>query len=53
MYAAIVLSWLTTVLGEPGWVTDVRLFAIGAGSAGLLVMGFSILPDTMAHNTAL
>ena len=53
VYAAIVLSWLTTVLGEPGWVTDLRLFAIGVGSAGLLVVGFSILPDTMAHNTAL
>ena len=51
VYAAIVLSWLLTTLGEPGWVTDLRLLLIGIGSAGLLVMGFSLLPDIMAHHT--
>ena len=50
-YAAISLSWLIAYGGEPSWVTDVRLFVIGVGSAGLLVMGFSLLPDTMEHNT--
>jgi GPH family glycoside/pentoside/hexuronide:cation symporter len=50
-YAAVALTWLTTALGEPQWVTDARVFVIGAASAGLLVVGFSILPDTMAHNT--
>lgn len=50
-YALIALSWLTTAFGEPSWVTDIRLFMIGFGSAGLLVIGFSILPDTMENNT--
>ncbi|MFM8518529.1 MAG: MFS transporter [Nevskiaceae bacterium] len=51
VYALIVLSWLMSALSEPSWVTDLRLLLIGVGSAGLLVMGFSLLPDTMAHNT--
>lgn len=50
-YAVIALSWLTTAFGEPSFVTDIRLFMIGFGSAGLLVVGFSILPDTMENNT--
>lgn len=50
-YALVVLSWLTSPLGEPSWVTDARLLLIGVGSAGLLVMGFSLLPDTMEHHT--
>ncbi len=50
-YAVIALSWLTTALGEPALVTDIRMFMVGVGSAGLLVMGFSILPDTMENNT--
>ncbi len=48
-YAMVSLSWLTAALGEPGWVTDLRLLMIGVGSAGLLVMGFSLLPDIMAQ----
>ena len=51
LYAAIAFSWTLTLIGEPDWVTNFRLFMIGVGSAGLLVMGFSILPDTMEHNT--
>lgn len=51
LYGFIALSWLIAALGEPSWATDIRLFAIGFGSAGLLVVGFSILPDTMEHNT--
>jgi GPH family glycoside/pentoside/hexuronide:cation symporter len=50
-YAGVALSWLIAALGEPAWVTDIRLFMIGAASAGILVMGFSLLPDTMDHNT--
>ncbi|NKB42688.1 MAG: MFS transporter [Alphaproteobacteria bacterium] len=51
LYALIALSWLTTILGEASWITDARLFAVGFGAAGLMVVGFSILPDTMEHNT--
>ncbi|MDX2223630.1 MAG: MFS transporter, partial [Rhodospirillaceae bacterium] len=50
-YAAVVISWLATALGEPGWVTDARILLIGVATSGLLVMGFSLLPDTMEHNT--
>jgi len=50
-YALIALSWLMTAGGEATFVTDIRLFMIGVGSGGLLVMGFSILPDTMENNT--
>ncbi len=50
-YALVALSWLAAAGGEPGWVTDARLLLIGIGSTGLLVLGFSLLPDIMAHNT--
>jgi len=50
-YAAIALTWLFALAGEVGLVTNIRIFMIGVATAGLLVMGFSILPDTMAHNT--
>jgi glycoside/pentoside/hexuronide:cation symporter, GPH family len=50
-YALIVLTWLGAAAGEPGWVTDARLLMIGVGSTGLLVLGFSLLPDIMAHHT--
>ncbi len=50
-YGLISLSWLIAAGGEPGWLTDLRLLLIGIGSAGLLVMGFSLLPDIMAHHT--
>lgn len=50
-YALVAFSWLASVGGEPGWITDVRLAVTGVITAGLLVMGFSLLPDTMEHNT--
>jgi GPH family glycoside/pentoside/hexuronide:cation symporter len=51
VYAVIALTWLTALAGEADWITNTRIFMIGVATAGLLVMGFSILPDTMAHNT--
>lgn len=50
-YAFTSLSWLTAGAAEPGWITDLRLFAIGVGATGLLVLGFSLLPDIMAAHT--
>ncbi len=50
-YALIALSWLNAAGGEAGWITDARLLLIGVGSTGLLVLGFSLLPDIMAHHT--
>jgi Na+/melibiose symporter-like transporter len=45
------LSWLPASAAEPGWITDSRLLVIGIASTGLLVMGFSLLPDIMAAHT--
>lgn len=50
-YALTSLSWLSASAGEPGWITDARLFAIGVGATGILVLGFSLLPDIMAAHT--
>lgn len=50
-YALVALSWLFASASELGWITDSRIFLVGVAAAGLLVMGFSILPDTMEHNT--
>ena len=50
-YAIIAFSWIITALGEPTWVTNGRIFLIGIALSGLLVMGFSLLPDTMEYNT--
>lgn len=50
-YAVVALSWIIAVLGEPSWVTNIRIFLVGVALSGILVMGFSLLPDTMEHNT--
>jgi GPH family glycoside/pentoside/hexuronide:cation symporter len=50
-YALTSLSWLSAGASEPTWVTDARLLAIGIGATGLLVLGFSLLPDIMAAHT--
>jgi glycoside/pentoside/hexuronide:cation symporter, GPH family len=51
LYAAIALTWLFALGGEADVITNIRIFMIGVATTGLLVMGFSILPDTMEHNT--
>ncbi|MCU0759884.1 MAG: MFS transporter [Steroidobacteraceae bacterium] len=51
LYALVSLSWLPASAAEAGWVTDLRLLAIGVGATGLLVMGFALLPDIMAAHT--
>lgn len=50
-YAVIALTWLFALTGEVSWVTNIRIFMVGVAASGLLVMGFSLLPDTMEHNT--
>lgn len=50
-YAVVALTWLFALGGENEWVTNVRIFMVGVATSGLLVMGFSLLPDTMEHNT--
>jgi len=50
-YAIVALTWLMAMNGEVDWVTNIRMFMVGVAASGLLVMGFSLLPDTMEHNT--
>lgn len=50
-YALVSLSWLPAGVAEAGWITDARLLMIGITATGLLVMGFSLLPDIMAAQT--
>lgn len=50
-YAVVALTWLMAMNGEVDWVTNIRMFMVGVAASGLLVMGFSLLPDTMEHNT--
>ncbi|MEQ8736651.1 MAG: MFS transporter [Rhodospirillaceae bacterium] len=50
-YALVALSWLFASSAELDWITNIRIFMVGVAASGILVLGFSILPDTMAHNT--
>jgi GPH family glycoside/pentoside/hexuronide:cation symporter len=44
------LSWLLTTPGEPLWVFCVRALLLGIAAGGSLVMGQSLLPDTMEYD---
>lgn len=50
-YAVVALSWLFASSAELALITNIRIFMVGVAASGILVLGFSILPDTMAHNT--
>jgi GPH family glycoside/pentoside/hexuronide:cation symporter len=41
------LSWLLTTPAEPIWLFCLRALLLGIGAGGALVMGQSLLPDTM------
>lgn len=47
-YGLVMLSWLAAGPAEANVVLNVRLLALGIALGGVLVIGFSILPDTMA-----
>ena len=47
-YGAVMLSWLLAGAAEPAVALNARLLALGIALGGVLVIGFSILPDTMA-----
>jgi GPH family glycoside/pentoside/hexuronide:cation symporter len=49
-YAGVMLTWLLASEFEPAWATDARLLGLGACVAGILVMGFAILPDTIEYD---
>lgn len=47
-YGLVMLSWLLAGPAEADLVLNVRLVLLGIALGGVLVIGFSILPDTMA-----
>ncbi len=46
-YALVMLTWLLASPSEPDWVLNLRVMGIGLCSGGIIVLGFSILPDTI------
>ncbi len=50
LYAAVMMSWLAAAPGEAAVLTNARLGVLGATVAGILVMGFAILPDTIEYD---
>ena len=50
LYAAVMASWLLSSAAEPMWIVNARIFSIGVAVTGILVVGFSILPDTMEYD---
>lgn len=51
-YAAVNLTWLFAQPGESMVALAIRGFAIGLGSAGMLLAGQSLLPDVIAADRA-
>ena len=44
------LSWMLAVHGEPLWLVYLRGFLIGISGSGVILMGQSMLPDTMEYD---
>ena len=44
------LSWMLAVQGEPLWLVYLRGFLIGISGSGVILMGQSMLPDTMEYD---
>jgi len=50
IYSLAGLSWLLVAQGEPAALILARGFVAGLGAGGLLLVGQSMLPDTMEHD---
>ena len=50
LYAIVMSSWMLSDSSEAQWIVNARIFGIGVAVTGILVMGFSILPDTMEYD---
>jgi glycoside/pentoside/hexuronide:cation symporter, GPH family len=50
LYGAIMLTWLLSKQGEPPIFQYVRSLINGIGASGMLLMGASMLPDTIAYD---
>lgn len=50
LYAIVMSTWLLSDANEVQMIVNARIFGIGVAVTGILVMGFSILPDTMEYD---
>ena len=50
IYALVSLSWLMAGAGEPTLFIVIRGMVMGIGAGGILLMGASMLPDTMEYD---
>ncbi len=50
MYCVPLGSWWLAGVGEPGWAVVLRGALAGIAGGGLLLIGQSMLPDTMEHD---
>jgi glycoside/pentoside/hexuronide:cation symporter, GPH family len=50
LYCLPLASWLLAAPGEPGWAVVLRGAFAGVAGGGLLLIGQSMLPDTMEHD---
>jgi GPH family glycoside/pentoside/hexuronide:cation symporter len=50
LFCVVSLSWLLAGPDEPLWFFCLRAFLKGVGAAGLLLMGQSMLPDTIEYD---
>jgi glycoside/pentoside/hexuronide:cation symporter, GPH family len=50
LYAIVMSTWLLSDASELQWIVNARIFSIGVAVTGILVIGYSILPDTMEYD---
>ena len=50
MFAAVSLTWLASDAAEPLWVIALRVFTKGLATAGILLVGQVLLPDTIEYD---
>lgn len=51
MFAIVSLSWLTATSAEPAFLSISRSVILGLASGGILLMGQSMLPDTIEYDS--
>jgi GPH family glycoside/pentoside/hexuronide:cation symporter len=49
-YAAIMLTWLLSSSTEPALILNGRILLIGLCLGGIMIIGFSLLPDTIEYD---
>lgn len=50
IFAVASASWVVGTASDPDWYINVRALVTGVGAGGLLLIGQSLLPDTIEHD---